>query len=86
MTQIPQMDSLTLGGQEQIIDPFKVQGGRTADGRIVAIDYTKLVEQFGTRLIDDSLLKRFEKLTGRPCHPFLRRGLFFSHRFRRLTQ
>ncbi|KAF8319420.1 tryptophanyl-tRNA synthetase [Clavulina sp. PMI_390] len=46
----------------------------------MAIDYDKLIEQFGTRKIDDELLKRFEALTGQKPHPLLRRGLFFSHR------
>ncbi|KAI8909033.1 hypothetical protein EDD86DRAFT_148708 [Gorgonomyces haynaldii] len=68
------------GETEQIVDPFNVQGKKTADGKILAIDYNKLVEQFGTRLIDEPLLARFEKLTGQKPHPFLRRGLFFSHR------
>lgn len=46
----------------------------------VAIDYTKLVDQFGTKLIDQDLLDRFERLTGRKPHLLLRRGTFFSHR------
>ena len=80
MTEIP-VDKLKLSEEsEQIVDPFNVQGRKTADGKILAIDYNKLVEQFGTRLIDDNLLSRFEKITGARPHPFLRRGLFFSHR------
>jgi tryptophanyl-tRNA synthetase len=71
---------LAPGAQEQIIDPFKVQGATGADGKLMAIDYTKLVDQFGTRLIDAELLTRFERLTGQKPHIFLRRGLFFSHR------
>ena len=34
----------------------------------------------GSEEIDQSLIERIEKLTGRPAHRFLRRGLFFSHR------
>jgi len=30
--------------------------------------------------VDDEILKRFEKITGKPPHHFLRRGMFFSHR------
>ncbi|KAJ6620253.1 tryptophanyl-tRNA synthetase [Mycena sp. CBHHK59/15] len=45
-----------------------------------AIDYDKLIDQFGTRRIDSALLERFEKLTGHKPHMFLRRGMFFSHR------
>ena len=66
--------------QEQSIDPWRVQGA-IVDGKLQAIDYEKLIEQFGTRRIDEELIKRFEALTGRKCHKFLRRGVFFSHRF-----
>ena len=69
----------------QIVNPFVVQG-ELKDGKLMAVDYAKLIEQFGTRLIDDALLARFEKLTGSKPHIFLRRGLFFSHRFASLTQ
>lgn len=44
------------------------------------IDYNLLVNQFGTTLIDDELIARFEKLTGKPAHPWLKRQIFFSHR------
>ncbi|KNC97333.1 tryptophan-tRNA ligase [Spizellomyces punctatus DAOM BR117] len=64
---------------EQVVTPWEVQGAQV-DGKLVAIDYNKLIEQFGTRRIDEPLLERLERLTGRKPHPFLRRGLFFSHR------
>ena len=38
------------------------------------------VEQFGSQRIEQGLLDRIEKSTGKPVHPFLRRGVFFSHR------
>jgi len=49
------------------------------------IDYNKLVDQFGSTLIDDKLMKRIEDATvGKgnvtKLHRFLRRGMFFSHR------
>lgn len=49
------------------------------------IDYTKLVEMFGSSLISPELLSRVERLTvgrGRvsALHPWLRRGIFYSHR------
>ena len=49
------------------------------------IDYTKLVDQFGSTLIDDDLLEQLRRETvdrGRvpTLHRFLRRGMFFSHR------
>ena len=36
--------------------------------------------QFGVSLIDEGLIERFEKVTGHPAHPFLRRGIVFAHR------
>src|SRR5579859_7177662 len=61
---------------EQIVNPFEVIA---ADER--GIDYDKLIETFGTRKIDQAILDRFEKLTGRKPHRYLRRGLFFSQRY-----
>lgn len=79
------LDSLTLddpkvpGSSEQVIDPWKVEGA-IVDGKQVAIDYDKLIQQFGTRHIDAALLDRFEEVTGERPHILLRRGAFFSHR------
>jgi len=42
-------------------------------------DYDKLMNTFGTNIIDDELIKRFEKITNKPAHYFLKRGIFFSH-------
>ncbi|KAG1070604.1 hypothetical protein G6F42_026111 [Rhizopus arrhizus] len=64
---------------QQNVTPWDVEGA-VVDGVQQAIDYNKLIEQFGTKPIDDALLERFEKLTGRKPHIFLRRGTFFSHR------
>ncbi|CAO3702366.1 unnamed protein product [Rhizopus stolonifer] len=63
----------------QNITPWEVEGA-VVDGVQQAIDYNKLIDQFGTRPIDEALLTRFETLTGRKAHIFLRRGTFFSHR------
>ncbi|KAF8415895.1 hypothetical protein L210DRAFT_3512055 [Boletus edulis BED1] len=65
---------------EQVVTPWDVQGSVSVDGKQFAIDYDKLVAQFGTRCVDAALLQRFEKLTGHKPHPLLRRGMFFSHR------
>lgn len=73
----PQISS---SAEEQVVTPWDVKGQVSSDGRQMAIDYDKLIEQFGTRRIDEELLARFEKLTGFQPHPLLRRGLFFSHR------
>lgn len=60
--------------------PWDVQGSVSSDGQQLAIDYDKLVDQFGTRRVDAALLERFERLTGHRPHILLRRGMFFSHR------
>ncbi len=66
----------TTAENDMVVNAFEVKG---------KIDYNKLVDQFGSKLIDDDLLHRLERLTvGRgtvPClHRFLRRDIFFSHR------
>lgn len=64
---------------QQIVTPWDVEGA-FVDGKQVGIDYNKLIDQFGTKAIDQALLDRFEKLTGQRPHLLLRRGMFFSHR------
>lgn len=64
----------------QIVSPWDVVGETDADGKVAAIDYDKLINQFGTRRISPELLERFERLTGQRPHILLRRGMFFSHR------
>jgi tryptophanyl-tRNA synthetase len=64
------------GDDEMVVNAFEVSG---------KIDYNKLVDNFGSKLIDPELLKRIERLTvGRGTVPFLHRFLcrdiFFSHR------
>lgn len=59
----------------QTVTPWAVEADTDA-----GIDYDKLSRDFGSSLIDDALIARMEKLTGRKAHPWLRRGLFFSHR------
>lgn len=44
------------------------------------IDYTKLIQQFGCQPISGALIRRFEQVTRLPAHPWLRRGIFFSHK------
>lgn len=56
---------------EPVVTPWDVSG---------IIDYSKLIEQFGSRPIGADLLARFESITGQRPHVFLRRGVFFSHR------
>lgn len=44
------------------------------------INYLKLINEFGCQPIDSTLVHRFEKVTGMKAHPWLRRGIFFSHK------
>lgn len=79
------MDSLSsdLGKakvtEEQVITPWDVQGA-VVDGKTVAIDYNKLVNQFGCQVLTPQLVERFERLTGRRAHHWIRRSILFSHR------
>ncbi|KAH9934968.1 tryptophanyl-tRNA synthetase [Fomitopsis serialis] len=66
------------GAHNQVVTPWDVEGAVTDDGKQLAIDYDKLVDQFGTRRVDAAVLERFERLTGHRPHVFLRRGMFFS--------
>ncbi|KAI0157596.1 tryptophanyl-tRNA synthetase [Xylariaceae sp. FL1272] len=65
---------------KQSVDPWNVSGEVGEDGKVKAIDYHKLVDEFGTKLIDQNLLDRFEKITGHKPHRFMRRQIVFSHR------
>ncbi|KAF3347887.1 Protein phosphatase 2C-like protein 4 [Verticillium dahliae VDG2] len=65
---------------QQKIDPWNVSGAVGEDGKIQAIDYRKLVDEFGTKLIDEAMLERFERVVGVKPHHLLRRGVVFSHR------
>ncbi|KAI0106427.1 hypothetical protein GGR51DRAFT_517652 [Nemania sp. FL0031] len=65
---------------KQTVDPWNVSGEVGEDGKVKAIDYKKLVEEFGTKLIDQEILDRFERVTGHKPHRFLRRQIVFSQR------
>jgi len=58
------------GGPQFTVTPWEVEG---------AVDYAKLVKEFGTELITDDLLARLEAAAGASNY-MLRRGVFFSHR------
>lgn len=62
---------MTESTTDSVVTPWKVEG---------TIDYSRLVEQFGTELITLDDIKRIEKLTGKKAHPWLYRKHFFSHR------
>ncbi|XP_059058239.1 tryptophan--tRNA ligase, cytoplasmic [Achroia grisella] len=71
----PQIEALTINDEEDVVDPWNVTG-KSETG----IDYDKLIKRFGSQKIDESLIQRFETVTGKRAHHFLRRGIFFSHR------
>ena len=66
---------MSLGGDtEQVVTPWDV----SADEK--GIDYDKLIRDFGSHAISPEMVAKFERLTGVKAHPWIRRGIFFSHR------
>uniref|UniRef100_A0A671RYH1 Tryptophan--tRNA ligase, cytoplasmic n=1 Tax=Sinocyclocheilus anshuiensis TaxID=1608454 RepID=A0A671RYH1_9TELE len=61
-------------GDDQV-DPWNVSSS-SAKG----VDYNKLIVRFGSSKIDQELVDRIARVTGKTPHRFLRRGIFFSHR------
>jgi len=68
-------DDVSKEDEEDFVDPWNV-----ASKSDTGIDYDKLIRRFGSSRIDDVLIQRIEKVTGKPVHHFVRRGIFFSHR------
>lgn len=70
----PHADHTKQGEEDdQVVTPWDVSSSG-------GIDYGKLINKFGSTPIDPALIERFERLTGKRAHHWLRRGLFFSHR------
>jgi len=44
------------------------------------VNYNKLIQEFGCEEIAPALLSRIESLSKVPLHPFLKRGIFYSHK------
>ena len=63
------LSSLSDEKKEQVT-PWSVEG---------KVDYDRLIKQFGTELIDSKLSNRIERILGE-VHPWIRRGIFFTHR------
>jgi len=61
--------------QEDIVNAFEVVSVSEK-----GVDYDKLIKRFGCSKITPELIEKFEKVTGKKAHRFLRRGIFFSHR------
>jgi len=49
------------GEDVMVVNPWVVKG---------KVDYNKLIDHFGSSKIDEAVLQRFEKLTGKPPHHF----------------
>lgn len=56
--------------KKSVINPYEVEG---------AINYNKLIKEFGVKKLSSKNLERIQKITGE-LHPYLRRGIFFAHR------
>jgi tryptophanyl-tRNA synthetase len=69
--------STRVGAEEEGAEDEMVVNVETVAGKI---DYSKLVEQFGSNLLTDDLLDKLRESTSIPLHRFLRRNIFFSHR------
>nr|WCZ58505.1 tryptophanyl-tRNA synthetase [Andalucia godoyi] len=76
-------DATTVAGPKKVVE----DAAASSDAAVVTpwdvggtVDYDKLVADFGSSRITTALLERFEKVTGVAPHPWLRRGIFFSHR------
>ncbi|XP_071080416.1 tryptophan--tRNA ligase, cytoplasmic-like [Haliotis cracherodii] len=68
-------DGLDKTQEEDFVDPWNV-----ASSSAKGIDYDKLIVKFGSSKIDQVLIDKMERVTGKPVHHFIRRGIFFSHR------
>nr|KMM70612.1 tryptophanyl-tRNA synthetase [Coccidioides posadasii RMSCC 3488] len=77
---VPIRDAEKSASTEQEINPWDVHAAHDEQGNILAFDYVAISQKWATKLIDNDLLERFERLTGHKPHRWLRRGLFFSHR------
>lgn len=65
---------------DQIINPFQVSGGVDETGKALAIDFEKIVRDFGATPMTKDMLQRFERVTGKKPHRLMRRGMVSSHR------
>jgi tryptophanyl-tRNA synthetase len=57
--------------EDFVVTPWEVRG---------AIDYERLITQFGTEHITPEILERIRRVAGGDLHFMLRRGIFYSHR------
>ncbi|KAK5942319.1 tryptophan--tRNA ligase [Knufia obscura] len=65
---------------DQVVNPFEVSGGMDEAGKALAIDFDKIVRDFGATPMSPEILQRFERVTGKKPHRLMRRGMVSSHR------
>jgi hypothetical protein len=61
----------TTTEMDAVVTAFEVKG---------AVNYDRLVSLFGSQLLTESLVERLERVTGKPVHYLVKRGIVFSHR------
>lgn len=59
---------------DQLVTPWDTRCGERG------FQYDRLIQKFGVQPIDQDLINRFEKVTGKKVHPWIKRGIFFAHR------
>ncbi|CUV07128.1 unnamed protein product [Cryptosporidium hominis] len=60
---------------DELVNPWEVKADNA-----YGIDYNKLIDKFGCKLITKDMIERMERLTGQKAHHFFRRNIFLSHR------
>jgi len=75
--QVAEMAAAVASGEKkaQNVTPWEVE----AEGD-EGVDYSRLIDDWGCELITKKQIERIQKISGKPVHHFLRRGIFFSHR------
>ncbi|AET38484.1 tryptophan--tRNA ligase WRS1 Ecym_2786 [Eremothecium cymbalariae DBVPG len=77
----PNIEGLSVKeSTDQKVTPWDVSGAVDQNGVAQAIDYEKLIQQFGTKRISEETLDRFRKVTGHEPHHFMLNNVFFSER------
>ncbi|CAJ0573091.1 unnamed protein product, partial [Mesorhabditis spiculigera] len=71
---------LENGGEKDVSKDDVVTPWDVSSSSATGVDYNKLIDKFGCRTLTADLVERIERLTGKPAHVFLRRGMFFAHR------
>ncbi|KAH7650276.1 tryptophanyl-tRNA synthetase [Cryptosporidium bovis] len=71
---IPVSINLDIIGDE-LVNPWEVKADNA-----YGIDYNKLIDKFGCKLITEDMISRMERITGKKAHHFFRRNIFLSHR------